>query len=74
MAPMTRYKATKSTHVPIPSLVPEYYSQRSTTPGTLIISEGTLIAAKAGGATHAPGIWSEEQIRVWKQASTIYNT
>ncbi|KAF8234962.1 FMN-linked oxidoreductase [Tricholoma matsutake] len=67
LAPLTRYKATKSEHVPISSLVTEYYSQRSRTPGSLLITEATLIAAKAGGEASVPGIWSEEQIRVWKE-------
>lgn len=71
MAPTTRFRATSSTHVPIP-LVPEHYSQRSIIPGSLLISEGTLIAAKAGGEQLPhPGIWSKEQISVWKEASTI---
>jgi 2,4-dienoyl-CoA reductase-like NADH-dependent reductase (Old Yellow Enzyme family) len=74
MAPMTRYRATKSTHVPLSSLVPEYYSQRSTTPGTLLITEGVFIAAKAGGEINLPGIWSEEQIRVWKEVRTTHDS
>ncbi|RDB18129.1 putative inactive dehydrogenase EasA [Hypsizygus marmoreus] len=68
-APLTRFRATKSTHVPIVPLVKEYYSQRSRTPGTLLISEGTLIAAKAGGYANVPGIWSAEQISAWKQVT-----
>ena len=72
MAPMTRYRATKSTHVPIASLVPEYYSQRSSTPGSLLITEATVIAAKAGGEENIPGIWSEEQIGVWKKVRMMF--
>jgi NADPH2 dehydrogenase len=45
----------------------EYYSQRSSIPGSLLISEGTFIAPKAGGYHNAPGIWSKEQISAWKE-------
>lgn len=65
MAPLTRYRAKKATRVPH-DFVKTYYSQRASTPGTLIISEGTLIAPQAGGLDSAPGIWSEEQIEAWR--------
>ncbi|KAF8151841.1 FMN-linked oxidoreductase, partial [Mycena galopus ATCC 62051] len=67
MAPMTRYRANEK-HVPL-SHVHEYYSQRASVPGTLLITEATFIAAKAGGFNHAPGIWSEDQIAKWKQVT-----
>lgn len=66
LAPLTRTRATK-THVPLLPLVPEYYSQRASTPGTLLISEATFIAAKAAGYAYVPGIWNEEQIAAWKE-------
>ncbi|KAI9432670.1 NADH:flavin oxidoreductase/NADH oxidase [Lactarius indigo] len=44
----------------------EYYKQRTSTPGTLAISEGTFIALHAGGDANIPGIWSDEQIAGWK--------
>ncbi|KAI9432671.1 FMN-linked oxidoreductase [Lactarius indigo] len=44
----------------------EYYKQRTSTPGTLVITEGTFIALHAGGFTNIPGIWSDEQIAGWK--------
>lgn len=44
----------------------EYYEQRSCTPGTLIISEATLISRNAAGAKNAPGIWSNAQVSAWK--------
>ncbi|KAF7305676.1 Oxidored-FMN domain-containing protein [Mycena chlorophos] len=68
LAPLTRYKADKE-HVPYLPLVKEYYSQRASTPGSLLITEGTFIAAKAGGYTHVPGIWSKPQIQAWKQVT-----
>ncbi|KAL0568083.1 hypothetical protein V5O48_013908 [Marasmius crinis-equi] len=49
-------------------LVKEYYSQRATEPGTLLISEGTVIQQRAGGYNNVPGIWSNEQINAWKEA------
>ncbi|KAJ7263981.1 NADH:flavin oxidoreductase/NADH oxidase [Mycena haematopus] len=63
-APATRYRVD-DTHTPV-SLVAEYYEQRASTPGSLLISEATLIAQRAGGAKNTPGIWSEEQISAWK--------
>ncbi|KIM82855.1 hypothetical protein PILCRDRAFT_7744 [Piloderma croceum F 1598] len=65
MAPLTRFRATE-THAPGPYAV-EYYTQRTDTPGTLIITEATLIAEKAGGYFGVPGIWSDEQIAGWKK-------
>jgi hypothetical protein len=40
--------------------------------GTLLITEATSIAAKAGGYTNAPGIWSDDQINSWKKVSIHY--
>lgn len=68
LAPLTRLRATKE-HVPFVPLVSEYYTQRGSTPGTLLISEATFIAAKAGGYRHVPGIWSDEQIAAWKKVN-----
>ncbi|KAK9416634.1 putative NADH:flavin oxidoreductase/NADH oxidase family protein-like protein [Seiridium unicorne] len=65
MAPLTRFRATNN-RVPVP-LMKEYYSQRAAVPGTLIISEGTFISPSAcGGWPNAPGIWSKDQVAVWK--------
>ncbi|KAF8057172.1 hypothetical protein FPV67DRAFT_582237 [Lyophyllum atratum] len=69
LAPLTRYKSTKSAHVPVVRLMKEYYSQRSSVPGSLLITEATFIAAKAGGYPNIPGIWSEEQTRAWKEVT-----
>ncbi|KAJ7857041.1 hypothetical protein B0H13DRAFT_2077808 [Mycena leptocephala] len=63
-APTTRFRADAG-HVPFPH-VAEYYEQRASTSGSLLISEATLIASRAGGHKHAPGIWSDEQISAWK--------
>ncbi|TVY16451.1 Chanoclavine-I aldehyde reductase easA [Lachnellula arida] len=65
MAPLTRRRATDD-HVPTP-LMKQYYSQRASVPGTLILSEGTFISPSAcGGFANAPGIWSEAQVDGWR--------
>ncbi|RDW64357.1 alkene reductase [Aspergillus mulundensis] len=66
MAPLTRRRATAD-RVPTP-LMKEYYAQRASIPGTLLITEGTLVSAAAGGGfPSAPGIWRGEQIAAWKE-------
>ncbi|OJJ08266.1 hypothetical protein ASPVEDRAFT_57410 [Aspergillus versicolor CBS 583.65] len=64
MAPLTRCRADDE-HVPLPISL-EYYAQRASVPGTLLVSEGTFISARAGGMNNVPGIWNEAQIRGWK--------
>lgn len=68
MAPLTRFRADDA-HVPMASLVPEYYAQRSCVPGTLLVSEATFIAPQAGGMDHVPGIWSQAQIDGWRKVT-----
>lgn len=69
MAPLTRLRATDD-RVPTP-LMKDYYSQRAAVPGTLIITEGTVISSSAsGGFANTPGIWTKEQIEAWR---TIIN-
>lgn len=67
MCPLTRYRATKKSHVPVLPLMKKYYAQRASHPGTFLISEATFIAPQAGGYDNIPGIWSQEQIRAWKE-------
>lgn len=65
MAPLTRMRAT-SERVPTP-LMKEYYGQRASVPGTLIITEGTLVSPSAcGGFPNAPGIWNKDQVAAWR--------
>jgi NADPH2 dehydrogenase len=66
LAPLTRQRANPATAVPQPN-AKVYYAQRASAPGTLLITEGTFIAAKAGGLEGVPGIWSDEQISAWKE-------
>jgi len=67
LPPLTRCRAT-DTHVPQSSHI-EYYSQRASYPGTLLIAEATLIAPEASGMRNIPGIWNQSQIAAWKSVT-----
>ncbi|KAB8227082.1 hypothetical protein ETB97_001786 [Aspergillus alliaceus] len=64
MAPLTRFR-NDDDHVPLP-IVKEHYEQRASVPGTLLITEATLISPRAGLYSNVPGIWSEAQIAAWR--------
>ncbi|KAN0140566.1 hypothetical protein V8E53_001775 [Lactarius tabidus] len=64
MAPLTRQRADKD-HVH-GELAKTYYEQRSSVPGTLIVTEATFIAPQAAGHENVPGIWNAAQIAGWK--------
>ncbi|KAJ7595127.1 hypothetical protein C8J56DRAFT_928490 [Mycena floridula] len=66
-APTTRFRADEN-HVPLPH-VKEYYDQRSKVPGTLLITEATYIGPEGAGMPNIPGIWSEDQIKAWKEVT-----
>ena len=65
MAPLTRMRAEKPSLAPRPLNV-EYYAQRAT-PGGLIIAEASPVAASAFGSPGVPGIYSEAQIKGWRE-------
>ena len=44
----------------------EYYSQRGSVSGTLLIAEATFITPQAGGYPNIPEIYSDAQIAAWK--------
>ncbi|KAI0076971.1 FMN-linked oxidoreductase [Panus rudis PR-1116 ss-1] len=67
LAPMTRFRATREQV--IIDLAAEYYAQRASTPGTLLISEVILIAARAGGMDNIPAIETSEQMAAWKKVT-----
>lgn len=67
MAPMTRHRADDN-HVHFP-FAAEHYGQRASAPGTLLITEATLISPKAGGNANAPGIYTSDQIAAWKKVA-----
>ncbi|KGO46504.1 Aldolase-type TIM barrel [Penicillium expansum] len=68
MAPMTRFRADDN-HTPLPMMV-EYYAQRASVPGTLLITEATFISPRAGGAANVPGIYTSAQIAAWKEVTS----
>ncbi|GAA6058905.1 hypothetical protein JCM10212_002857 [Sporobolomyces blumeae] len=65
LAPLTRFRNSDSHAPQAPSA--EYYSQRASYPGTLLITEATFVDAKAGSYKNAPGIFTDEQIEGWKK-------
>ena len=67
LAPLTRYRASDA-HVPT-DLVVEYYKQRASVPGTLLITEAAFVSPEASGVPNAPGIWNDAQISAWKKVS-----
>ncbi|KAK0463295.1 hypothetical protein IW261DRAFT_158426 [Armillaria novae-zelandiae] len=69
LAPLTRYKSTEKGHVPYTSVMKDYYSQRGSEPGTLLITEATFIAQRAGGYKNVPGLWTQEQLDAWKEVT-----
>ncbi|KAL2373061.1 hypothetical protein RJ035_004358 [Blastomyces gilchristii] len=69
LAPLTRFRADDN-HVPL-SFVKEYYADRASVPGTLLITEGTFISPRAGGFDNVPGIYNDEQIRAWKEITDV---
>ena len=69
MAPLTRYRA-EDDHVQLP-IVKEYYGQRASVPGTLLITEATAISPSASGYHNIPGIWNAAQIAAWKEVTDV---
>ncbi|GFN17641.1 chanoclavine-I aldehyde reductase fgaOx3 [Aspergillus tubingensis] len=67
MAPMTRFRVDDN-HVPL-DLVTQHYEQRAAVPGTLLITEATIIAPNAGGYPNVPGIWNDAQIAQWRKVT-----
>ncbi|GAB1744196.1 hypothetical protein NU219Hw_g1352t1 [Hortaea werneckii] len=65
MAPITRFR-TDTDHCPLP-IAKEYYGQRSHSPGTLIITEGTAVSERLVGLPHWAGCWTESQLDKWKE-------
>ncbi|PLB53445.1 FMN-linked oxidoreductase [Aspergillus steynii IBT 23096] len=67
MAPMTRLRADAS-HLPLSS-VKEYYQQRASVPGSLLITEATVISPQHGGYANVPGIYNDRQVTAWKEVT-----
>ena len=70
MAPLTRLRANdRGVHG---DLAVEYYSQRASFLGSLLISEATYVSRFAEGrSANAPGVWNDEQIAGWKRVCCV---
>ncbi|ABN66087.1 NADPH dehydrogenase [Scheffersomyces stipitis CBS 6054] len=62
--PTTRFRALED-HTPS-DLQLQYYGDRSTFQGTLLITEGTFVSPQASGYEGAPGIWTDKHAKAWK--------
>ncbi len=62
MAPLTRLRGTPD-HLPTAVMI-EYYKQRAS--AGMIITEGTPVSPMGVGYAQVPGIWSQEQVELWK--------
>ncbi|KIJ49075.1 hypothetical protein M422DRAFT_161647 [Sphaerobolus stellatus SS14] len=47
----------------------EYYAQRGSTSGTLLITEATFVSQRRGGMANVPGLYTQEQIDAWKKVT-----
>jgi N-ethylmaleimide reductase len=65
MAPLTRMRADRDNLAPRP-LNTEYYGQRATS-GGLIVAEASPVMANGYGNPGVPGIYSDAQIRGWRE-------
>ncbi|KAF5008480.1 hypothetical protein FDECE_5239 [Fusarium decemcellulare] len=66
MAPMTRLRADDD-HTPQDTML-DYYAQRASVPGTLLITEATFISAESSiRGDNSPGIYTTRQIKEWKR-------
>ncbi|KAM0420280.1 hypothetical protein ACHAPT_011941 [Fusarium lateritium] len=65
MAPLTRYRNDRN-HVAKP-FVERYYSERASTPGTLIISEATGVSLQDAGVRQGPAFVTDEQVAAWEK-------
>ena len=63
LAPMTRNRSDED-FVPN-ELASIYYSQRSKRPGTLVISEGTIISLEPTSMFVPPGVFTPKQLKAW---------
>jgi len=63
MAPLTRSRAGAQR---LPNdLMKEYYVQRVS--AGLILTEATIVSPQGAGYADTPGIWSDEQVKGWRQ-------
>ncbi|KAL4871423.1 hypothetical protein BDV12DRAFT_28639 [Aspergillus spectabilis] len=67
LPPMTRFRIADG-HIPL-DIVPEYYAQRASVPGTLLVTEAILISTRPGVYQHVPGLWNDAQIAAWRKVT-----
>ena len=65
LSPLSRCRATKD-HVHT-KLGVEYYTQRSSFPGSLLITESSVIHPAAGAYPHSAYIYTDAQVQAWKK-------
>ncbi|EIN03583.1 FMN-linked oxidoreductase [Punctularia strigosozonata HHB-11173 SS5] len=70
LAPLTRFRSTPGPERLLMDISADMYEQRSRSPGTLLISEATVVAPQAVGYSHSPGIWNDAQIVQWKKVTS----
>ncbi|KAF2175828.1 hypothetical protein K469DRAFT_679395 [Zopfia rhizophila CBS 207.26] len=67
LVPMTHLRADNH-HLPLPSMK-EYYGQRASVPGTLLVTEAIVISPQHGVYQNIPGIHNSSQIAAWKEVT-----
>lgn len=65
MAPMTRRRAHPD-YTPHEMMI-EYYAQRASVRGSLLISEATSVSPRSSAQPNTPGLWSAEHIKAWRR-------
>ncbi|GAV55204.1 hypothetical protein ZYGR_0AS05280 [Zygosaccharomyces rouxii] len=66
LAPLTRLRCA-SDNLLSEEFAPDYYSQRSQEPGTLIITEGAVPSLQSIASSRTPGLFTDEQLSVWSR-------
>lgn len=51
-------------------MVKDYYAQRASVPGTLLVTEAVFMNPQAGGLDYVPGLWSQAQVENWRQITS----
>jgi NADPH2 dehydrogenase len=65
LAPCTRYRVDEQHK--ILDIVPTYYGERASVPGTLLITEATAVSLWAAGGKRTPVLETDEQVAAWKR-------
>ncbi|KAM3564280.1 hypothetical protein ARSEF4850_001895 [Beauveria asiatica] len=65
LAPLTRFR-NDDDHVAT-EIMAQYYAERASVPGTLLVTEATGISPAAEGQANLPGVHSAAQIEAWRK-------